>query len=98
MLDNSVRVGQVTCLQSSQLCFKRFPEILRQYQATLVVALKQSLQKNPPIYTVSTRPGQGYVYPNGDYHRPKPVWHYTRNVGGAYPIPEAALERVQDAI
>jgi hypothetical protein len=98
LLDNFVWARQVTCPWSSQLCFKRFPEVLRQYQATPVVALKWSLQKNPSMYTMSTHPRQGYIYPNGDYHRPKPVWHYTRNVGGAYPIPEAALKRIQDAI
>jgi hypothetical protein len=50
------------------------------------------------MYTVSTHPCQGYTYPNGDYSRPKPVWNYTRNVGGTYLIVEEHLKRLQNAI
>ena len=50
------------------------------------------------MYTVSTRPRQGYTYPNGDLKQPRPVWHYTNNVGRDYPITQANLQYLQQAI
>ncbi len=50
------------------------------------------------MYTVSTRPRQGYLYQEGDLSRPHPVWRYTSNTGKPYPISTAHLEELQEAL
>lgn len=50
------------------------------------------------MYTVSTRPRQGYLQREGDLSRPHPIWRYTSNTGKPYPISTASLQVLQEVL